>query len=76
MSDSLLFHIIRTSPLRNCSLYHRIRFVLEEKKTRKKVARRGVDFDKLRPLLLESMVKYHWDTEEFFIYHYADLTPE
>lgn len=76
MSDSLLFHIIRTSPLRNWSLYHRIRFVMEEKKTRKKVARRGEDYDKLRPLLLESMVKYHWNTNEFFIYHYADLTPE
>lgn len=49
---------------------------MKEKKMRATLARMGEDFDKLRPLLLESMVKYHWDTDEFFMYHYADLTPE
>lgn len=76
MKDNSFFHFMRTSPLRNCPLYHRLRFAMKEKRMRKSVTRRGEDFDKLRPLLLESMVKYHWDTDEFFIYHYADLTPE
>ena len=76
MKDKKIFHIMRNSPLRKMQLYHRIRFALKERRMRKSVMRRGEDFDKLRPLLLESMVKYHWDTDEFFIYHYADLTPE
>ena len=76
MKDNSFFHFMRTSPLRNWPLYHRLRFAMKEKRMRKSVTRRGEDFDKLRPLLLESMVKYHWDTDEFFIYHYADLTPE
>ena len=69
MKDKKIFHIMRNSPLRKMQLYHRIRFALKERRMRKSVMRRGEDFDKLRPLLLESMVKYHWDTDEFFIYH-------
>ena len=76
MKDKKIFHFMRTSPLRNMPLYHRIRFARKERKMRASVTRRGEDFDKLRPLLLESMVKYHWDTDEFFMYHYVDLTPE
>lgn len=38
--------------------------------------RKGYDFDKLHPLLLESLVKYHWDMDECFIYHYPILIPE
>ena len=76
MKDNSLFHFLRNSPLRKMPLYHRVRFAMKEKRMRASVTRRGEDFDKLRPLLLESMVKYHWDTSEFFIYHYPDLTPE
>ena len=76
MSDNKLFHFMRTSPLRNWPLYHRLRFAMGERKIRSIVTRKGEDFDKLRPLLLEATVKYHWNTDEFFIYHYADLTPE
>ena len=68
MKDSKFLHFMRTSPLRNWPLYHRVRFARKVKKMRKSVTRRGYDFDKLRPLLLESMVKYHWDTDEFFIF--------
>ena len=76
MSDNRFFHYMRTSPLRNWSLYHRLRFAMGERKMRSTVIRRGEDYDELRPLLFEAMVKYHWDTDEFFIYHYADLTHE
>ena len=76
MKDNRFFHFMRNSSLRNMPLYHRIRFAMKERYMRATVIRLGYDFDKLRPLLLESMVKYHWDTDEFFIYHYADLTPE
>lgn len=76
MKDNNLFRFLRVSPLRNIPLYHRLRFAMKEKKMRLTVTRKGEDFDIIRPLLLESMVKYHWDTDEFFIYHYKDLTPE
>lgn len=76
MKDNIFFRFMRNSSLRNMPFYHRLRFAMKERRMRASVIRRGYDFDKLRPLLLESMVKYHWDTEEFFIYHYADLTPE
>ncbi len=76
MKDNRLFHFLRNSPLRNMPLYHRARFAMKQKKMRASVERRGEDFDKLYPMLKESMVKYHWDTYEFFIYHYQDLTPE
>lgn len=76
MKDKKIFHFLRNTPLRNIPLYHRIRFAKKERRIRASVTRRGEDFNKLRPLLLESMVKYHWDTDEFFMYHYTDLTPE
>ena len=76
MKDKRVFRLLRNSPLRKLSLYHRIRFAMKEKRMRATVTRLGENFDRLRPMLLESMVKYHWDTDEFFMYHYADLTPE
>lgn len=76
MKDNRFFHFMRTSLLRNWTLYHRLRFAMGERKIRSNAELRGEDFDRLRPLLIESMVKYHWNADEFFIYHYADLTPE
>ena len=66
MKDNRLFHFLRSSPLRNLPLYHRVRFAMKERRMKKSVIQRGYDFDELRPQLLESMIKYHWDTEEFF----------
>ena len=76
MKDNRLFHFLRSSPLRNLPLYHLVRFAMTERKIKKAVIRRGYDFAKLRPQLVESMIKYHWSTEEFFVYHYTELTPE
>jgi hypothetical protein len=47
-----------------------------ERKTRSNVTKRGGDYSRLRPMLMESMVRYHWSADEFFLYHYEDLTPE
>lgn len=59
MKDNNLFRFLRISPLRNIPLYHRVRFAMKERKMRRTVTRKGEDFDKLRPLLLESMFKYY-----------------
>ena len=56
-------------------LYHLFRFYMKQgeiNKVMKKYGEKGV----IKPLLKEAMRDYHWSFDEFYIYHYQNLTHE
>lgn len=68
--------LVYLSPIANNRIVHTFRFKRTLGYIRKVVERygRGADFDSLLPLMKEAYVKYHWNSEEFFMWHFEKLT--
>ena len=67
---------LRLSPLRKMKIYHLLRYYSRQDKMKSVVKRFDGDYKKLKPMLKEAMVNYHWDFSEFFLFHYQDLSRE
>lgn len=68
--------LVYLSPIANNRFVHAFRFKRTLGYIRKVAERygRGADFDSLLPLMKEAYVKYHWNSEEFFMWHFEKLT--
>lgn len=75
-----LKRLIRTSPLRNSSLYHAFRFEMKKKECNKVIDRfveGEISSERRRQIvknMRHAMVKYHWAFDEYFMYNFESLS--
>jgi len=82
MDSKEIKRLIRISPLRNSKMYHYLRFLMKKKRAIAVINQfegEDVTDDRAKELVRQmkkAMVHYHWDFDEFFMYHFEDISDE